>query len=140
MYADTIKYTGCFFDPQLLDRHLESCDRKQLRKTIANPHVTFSYRPREVPAMLFGQKVTVKATGYACDGENEALLVEFVNLPEILKVYTEEIAIPHITLSISESAKAVNSYKLDFKPIRPFTLDGVFGCMDEGGTVHTALL
>lgn len=137
MQTGTIKYTGCFFAPELLKRSLENCTRQKLAKEIANPHVTFVYRPEEVPAMLFGQRVTVRAIGYGCDGENEALQVEFADLPDCLKPYTGDIAIPHITLSIAGSAKAVNSRYLDFKPIVPFPLTGIFGGMDEAGTVHT---
>ncbi|MBQ3194773.1 MAG: hypothetical protein IJB59_14525 [Oscillospiraceae bacterium] len=139
MQTNTIKYIGCFFEPELLKRSLENYERQKLSKEISYPHVTFAYRPEEIPAMLFGQRVTVRAIGYSCNGENEALLVEFVNLPESLKAYTKNIAVPHITLSIAESAKAVNSYKLDFKPIAPFSLVGVFGGMDETGTVRTRL-
>lgn len=139
MQTSTIKYTGCFFAPESLKNSLENYTRQKLIKEIANPHVTFAYRPEEVPAMLFGQRVTIRAIGYGCDGENEALQVEFVNLPDGLKPYIGDTAIPHITLSLSETAKAVNSRCLDFKPIKPFLLVGVFGGMDEAGTVHTGL-
>ena len=137
MYPENIKYTGCFFELQLLQAHLERYDRNPLVCPISHPHVTFVYRPEEVPAMLFGQRVTVRAIGYGCDGENEALQVEFADLPDCLKPYTGDIAVPHITLSIAESAKAVNSRYLEFKPIVPFPLTGIFGGMDEAGTVHT---
>lgn len=137
MYPETIKYTGCFFEPEQLQEHLKSYTRQILSREILNPHVTFAYRPEKVPSALFGQTVTLRAIGYGCDGENEALLVEFVNLLDCLKPYAGDIEIPHITLSISESAKAVNSRYLDFKPIMSFSLIGVFGGMDEAGTVHT---
>lgn len=138
MYVDTMRYTGCFFDPKLLKKHLKNYDRYPLSRTITDPHVTFAYRPKKVPSELFGQTVTVRAIGYGSDGENEALLVEFENLPDPLQSYTEAIPVPHITLSISESGKAVNSCMLKFKPITPFVLAGVFGGMDMAGTVHTA--
>lgn len=137
MYPETIKYTGCFLGPELLQKCLKGYSRQTLSRKIANPHVTFAYHPETVPSELFGQTVTVRAIGYGCDGENEALLVEFDDLPEPLRLYAEAIAVPHITLSISESGKAVNSRMLNFNPITPFVLDGVFGGMDEAGTVHT---
>ena len=140
MYVDTIKYIGCFFNSEQLQGFLKGYTRQKLDREIVNPHVTFLYRPTDVPANLFGQKVTINVIGYCCNGENEALLAEFVNLPKSLKAYTKNIAIPHITLSIAESAKSVNSYKLDFTPITPFTLDGIFGGMDEAGTVHTGFV
>lgn len=139
MHIDTIKYIGGFLDPQLLEKQLENCDRYPLGRTITTPHVTFAYRPENVPYELFGLTVTVRAIGYGCDGENEVLLVEFENLPEPLQAYAEAISVPHITLSISEFGKAVNSYRLNFEPITPFVLEGIFGGMDEDGTVYTSL-
>lgn len=137
-----VLYTGCFFDyfelQAILDETL-SCPRKALSKTIPAPHITFSYRPDEIPWELIGEEVLVRATGYASDKENEALLVEFVYASKALKHLVKSISVPHITLSISPEGKAVNSSKLHFKPISPFTLSGTFGCMCENYEIIDSL-
>ena len=89
-----------------------------IKGTLANTdnkgglHVTLSYRPSEdIWAELkpyIGKEVEVKVVGYGNDGQNEGLLVEFDGIP----YYGAEKK--HITLSIAEGAKAVNTGFLDF--------------------------
>lgn len=134
---EEIRYIGCFFTPEDVEAAMLTQPRQRLYRTIAHPHVTFAYRPESVPAELFGLSVTVKAVGCGNDGENEALLVEFAELPPALKPLADEIPVPHITLSVSEDGQPVNSRYLDFRPIAPFFLTGVFGGMDEADGLHT---
>lgn len=134
---DTIKYVGCFLDFETLHQKIKSYKSERLYRSIVNPHITFSYRPQTVPTELFGISIKVKVVGYGCDGENEALLVEFVDLPETLANLANQITTPHITLSVSEHGRSVNSNNLVFEPITPFYLEGIFGAMDESGVVHT---
>lgn len=132
-----IEYVGCFFDPQQM-QHIPVADRSgPLYRSIAAPHVTFSYLPQEVPVALFGTPIAVKAVGYGCDGQNEAIKVEFVDLPQALRKLAAQIPVPHITLSVAELALPFNSRHLDFRPIEPFLLQGCFGGVDMDGTVHT---
>ena len=134
---ETILYIGCFLDFQELHRLLKSYDRQVLYRTITHPHITFSYRPEEIPWELFGTPMTIRCVGYACDGENEALQVEFEDLSPDLRKLADRIAVPHITLSVSANGRSVNSGKLHFQPIEPFVIKGFFGGMDESSNIHT---
>ncbi len=134
---ETILYIGCFLDFQELHRLLKSYDRQVLYRTITHPHITFSYRPEEIPWELFGTKIKVRCIGYACDGENEALQVAFTDLSPDLQQLADQIAVPHITLSVAQNGRSVNSGKLHFHPIDPFAIEGIFGGMDADGFVRT---
>lgn len=136
-FMEKIKYIGCFFDLAEVHSQIAQLGKERLYKTIENPHITFKYRPDSVPEELFGLPVRVKVIGYGRDEENEALLVEFSELPEALIPLTEEISVPHITLSIAADGKSVNSRALTFFPIKSFYLEGVFGGMEESGKKHT---
>lgn len=131
-----IKYIGCFFDYETVYQKARETEENRLYRCIKHPHVTFEYRPQYVPYELFGSEITVKVVGYGCDGENEAFLVEFEGLSGEICELAASIKIPHITLSVSKHGQSVNSYKLEFEPITPFTLTGIFGGMDEEGEVH----
>lgn len=132
---NTVKYIGCFFDPEELRKHLINLERKALSEAVSSPHVTFVYSPVYVPWNLLGEEITVKAVGYGNNGENEALKIEFLELPAGLKALAAEIAVPHITLSVSENGEAVNSRDLEFNPTEPFVLTGVFGAMGRDGKI-----
>lgn len=135
----TIEYIGCFFDVETVQQIPLSERRGPLFRTIRAPHVTFVYQPEEVPFSLFGTKVTVKVIGYGCDGTREALRVELVDLPQELMLLAADISVPHITLSVAEGGKPVESRFLTFDPIEPFFLEGVFGGMDIDGLLHLAV-
>lgn len=125
-----IKYIGCFFEFEGLQKQLESYPRTPLKRVVEHPHVTFAYKPQQVPKELFGTKVEFRVVGYGCNGQNEGLKVEFVDPPRELLPLIRAIPVPHITLSVAERGEAVNSSQLEFTPITPFTLTGVFGGMD----------
>lgn len=132
-----IKYIGCFFDYPALQASLERLPRQPLSRPVRAPHVTFAYRPHTIPTEAFGLPVTVMVTGYGCDGRNEALSVRFVGLPEILAPLAAQIPVPHITLSVCDTGKAVDSAHLTFAPVEPFLLTGLFGGMDEDDTLRS---
>ena len=132
----SITYIGCFFEWQDLNDGLHSYRRTPLFRAITHPHVTFAYKPTNVMRSCFGMPVTVRVIGYACDGENESLLVEFVQLPEPLTALAETIAVPHVTLSVSQDGEPVNSRYLTYQPSEPFLLTGVFGGMDHQHCLH----
>ena len=136
MCIHNIKYIGCFFDPGTLGKNLETIARTPLSQTILAPHVTFRYAPSVVPWDMLGREVTVVVTGYGNDGSNEALKVAFLELPPGLEALADEIEVPHITLSISDEGKAVNSRSLNYHPTARFCLTGVFGAMDQGENLH----
>lgn len=134
---NSFKYIGCFFDREQVMRLAEKQRPERLFRPIVYPHVTFAYRPAEVPTALFGRRVTLQVVGYACDGKNEAFAVAFDRLPPELMPLAGAIACPHITLSVAADAEPVDSGRLTFQPIAPFTLEGVFGGIDRAGRLHT---
>lgn len=103
----------------------------ELEKVIPNQHITFGFRT-EYPEYVHGQNVEVTIVGYGNDGKNEAFLVELPN--SIMDIYGGADR-PHITLSVSESGKPVDSWKLDFQPVPPRSIIGKFGYFDKKG-VH----
>ena len=129
-------YIGCFFDPAEIKRNAWNQERGRLHRVVRHPHVTFSYRPDEVPFDLFGSEVAVRVIGYGKNDENEAFLVELLEMPEGLLPLAETIRVPHITISVSERGKAVNSNKLKFPPVQPFIIKGIFGGEDQKGVLH----
>ena len=102
-----------------------------LYKVVPFQHVTFGFKT-EYPEEVRGKIADIKVVGYGNNGLNEAYLVE---LPEWTKQYYRGSSKPHVTLSTSIGAKPVDSWKLDFKKVKPFMLEGMFGYFDEEG-VH----
>ncbi len=132
-----IKYIGCFFEKELIEKSTELQKHERLFRIIENPHITFHYRPAIIPYELFGETVSVNVIGYGRNSENEAFEIEFTNLPESLTALAKRIKKPHITISVSKKGEAVNSGDLEFLPIPPFSIQGVFGGMTEDGIVCT---
>ena len=132
-----IEYIGCFFDRKTILEKAAQQYPDRLYRTIDCPHVTFAYRPDWIPYEAFGCPITVMVVSYGCDGENEAFGVELSDLPDVLQPLAQQIAVPHITISVSRTGKPVNSRYVPFAPIEPFVLRGVFGGMGMDGNVHT---
>lgn len=121
------RYVGCFFPQEDLSTYIRPLNCSPLAKLIACPHITFSYKPEFVDESLFGEKLIVRAVGYGNDGRNEGLKVELVSASPKLAEAFQNIAVPHITLSISNDAEPVNTRYLVFDAIEPFELTGVYG-------------
>ena len=132
-----IQYIGCFFDYELIQKLAKAQRESRLFRTITSPHVTIWYHPKTVPYDMLCSSITVECIGYGCDSENEAFEVNFKDYPEALHTLLEKVETPHITLSVSKNGKPVNSNKLVFQSITPFTIQGVFGAMGNDGFVHT---
>lgn len=130
-------YVGCFFDYDELKQKIEALGKKRLDKTIMNPHITFEYRPESVNTKLFGEKIRARIIAYGNNGENEGVKVEIYSDNPMLCEMASNIAVPHITLSISENGKAVNTRYLDFTPIEPFEIVGKYGGFTKDKTVVT---
>lgn len=121
------QYIGAFLNREALYEKEEIKGRKHLDRLIEAPHVTFQYLPKEVNENLFGESVCLKVTGYGKDEENEGLRVEIIaENPEIQEM-AKSIPLPHITLSISTTGKAVNTRFLEFADVAPFFLEATFG-------------
>ena len=97
---------------------------------MGNPHVTLSYMPNDAHEGLFGKTQRILVTGYANDGRNEGVSVEFVGEPTDADFagMAQGVAVPHITLSVSSDGKSVDTGSLDFEPLdEPFELTGTYG-------------
>ena len=70
--------------------------------------------------------------GYGNDGLNEGLLVDWKDGDAELRELFDQIKVPHITLSRGEYSESLNTRYLEFKPVEPFVIEGVFG-----GVVNT---
>ncbi len=126
--ANTIAYTGVFFDREsLYPLVAEKIGKQRLQQNIAYPHVTFRYMPQINCDEFFGEKVEFRIVGYGNNGLNEGLCIEWVSGPPELRQLFDEIIKPHITLSVSANSGAVKTRYLDFRPIEPFNITGVFG-------------
>lgn len=132
-----IEYIGCFFPREAVLEKAALHHKDRLYRSIANPHVTFVYQPDTIPYEAFGTPITVTVVSYGRDEENEAFGVVLGDLPEVLQLLADNIRVPHITISVSQSGKPVNSKYICYEPIEPFTLQGVFGGLDTNGNVCT---
>lgn len=110
---NNVLYFGLFFDflPSTLERDTE-------RK-----HITFQFKPTEVPSDIMFETFTVKIVGYGNNGKNEGFLVE---LPDELKPYYKGQDKVHITLSTQGDGKPVDTGNISFQMfITPFEIEGV---------------
>jgi hypothetical protein len=113
-------YTGVFFTASNIYAKITPA----LSKKIDNPHVTVRFRPESVDKRLFGAEVAASVVGYACDGRNEGWRVELHSDNVALQDMLDRIAVPHITLSVSEDGQPVDTAKLHFHAIKPFAIAG----------------
>lgn len=106
MCMNNVIYEGFFIDGNL---------NSKLAKNIDNKHVTTEFRPSVTHEYLYGEKVKLRIDAYGNDGENEGLFVNGIttdNLDVLLLFMNVET--PHITLSVSENGKPVNTSKIKF--------------------------
>lgn len=130
-------YTGVFFDlSELSNKFAAYVGENKLSHIIENPHVTFTFKPKDVRIELLGKPVRFRVIGYACDGRNQGLQVEVVSICGSLVQEYDSIKVPHITISVSSDGKPVDTGKLDFKPIpTPFELAGIYGVFTDNGVL-----
>ena len=139
---NNILYQAVFLNEESIQTLLKM-QAERLPKIPEHMHCTFKYMPSEreiedFSAILLGKTVTLKVIGYGYNGTNSGFEVELE--PELESVYSnshtvEEQAIPsierttpHITVSMSEDGRAVDTGMLDFKPIEaPFEVTGTGG-------------
>ena len=125
-------YTGCFVDAAALLARAPAMGPDRLGRLIRHPHVTFAYRPESVDEGLFGTPVTLRVTGYGCDGKNEGFRVEVLTDCAPLAQQAAAIEVPHITLSVGVEEQAVNTRWLVFAPVEPFEIESVYGGYLDG--------
>lgn len=111
----------------------------KLSKKIDCPHMTVKFVARTGEAFhpeLYGSSVDLVVTGYACDGKNEGLLVDpWADDPHMQRL-CGEITVPHVTLSVADSGKPVDTAKLDFMPVaseKEIVLRGTYGAYTKNG-------
>ena len=128
-------YTGVFFDAaELSEKFDKYVGKETLSNIIKNPHVTFTFRPSSVDTCLLGKPVCFNVTGYACDGKNQGLSVEVSLIHAGLSSEYQTIKHPHITISVSEDGKPVDTGKLCFTPLsESFEIVGKYGVFTDTG-------
>lgn len=120
-------YIGCFVDKGELDETISYIPRNKLPKEIEDTHITFMYKPRRVDESLFGTPIKVTIIKYGCDKDNEGLLVKLSSEDPRINEMISHIPKPHITLSVSDTGRAVNTRYLDFTDIPETCITGRFG-------------
>lgn len=118
-------YEGVFFDFKSLKDAL-GIKNYELAREIKDPHVTFKFRPSKPAGHLYGEKVRFKVIGYACDGKNEGVAVKLISSSKEIEELYENIAVPHITLSVSRDGKPVDTGRLTFHPYEGPEIEGTF--------------
>ena len=130
-------YTGVFFDYNELQALVDKITQTRLFRSINNPHVTFAFRPSRINPALLGQKAEFEIIGYACDGKNQGLQVT-MRVSGSTELYQEFRLIenPHITVSVSEDGKPVDTGKMTFiRTLEPLTITGRYGGFVDGKVV-----
>ena len=128
-------YTGVFFDlSELSNKFAAYIGEEKLSHIIDNPHVTFTFKPNGIKADLLGESVRFRVVGYACDGKNQGLKVDVVSMPSSLESEYNTIKTPHITISVSEDGRPVDTGRLDFEKVEiPFEIVGKYGVFTNDG-------
>ena len=88
----------------------------KLAKDIEFKHITTEFRPTKTHEHLYGTMATFAITGYANDSINEGCSVTLKSCDndELVDLFNN-ISVPHITLSVSNEGKPVNTKNLNFK-------------------------
>ena len=141
---DQIIYTGLFVDPQkIYEMFPPKLDHK-----IRDPHVTAAFRPDDTKVLLdsLEDDAKINIIAYGNDGKNEGLLVD-VEADEAIKNILDNVIEPdkngelkhvptHITLSIADGAKAVDTRNLDFQKLeQPVSITGSYKLFSKKGTL-----
>ena len=109
-----------------------------LSKDIENKHVTTEFRPKVTHEELYGSKVILHVSKYGNNGENEGLYVDSIETDnDAIRNLFDNVAVPHITLSVSDSGKPVNTSKINFDKTWNGIdkISGTFGCFTDSGEV-----
>ena len=137
---EKVIYQGFFVDPES-ENELEKIegDRK-LQQDVPDKHITFRFMPKEkdlLPPQILGQEYKLRIMGYGNDGKNSGFSVE---LPEGLREFYKGAEQVHITTSLAEGAKAVDTGKLEFKKLEtPIAITGKMGYFIDGKVKNNPL-
>ena len=128
-------YNGIFFDKDIVQKLVCDLNLPTLEKPIESPHVTFNFKKEDFPDTIIGASAEVKIIGLGHNDENVGLLVD---IPESLKELYNGNPNIHITTSISNTGKAINTGYLDFMMLsdsEQITLEGKLGYMDKSSSL-----
>ena len=128
-------YVGCFVKHQDFYTAIKEIRKNPLENDIENPHITFTYKPIDVNQSLFGKPIQIVIVGYGNDGENEGLRVQLHSSNSLLQAMIEQLDVPHITISVGNEGKPVNTKKLLFEEIEPIEMIGKYGGFTKWGKV-----
>lgn len=125
-----IIYVGIFFAKEEIKKIKKKNYGTPLENDIKNKHVTIAFKPTEFDTSLFGEIVEVTIVGYGNNGKNEGVKVEIKSDNKILK----SVNVPHITLSVGNGGKPVDTGKLLFEDVSDkVTLKGKIGYFSPEG-------
>lgn len=101
----------------------------ELANQIDHQHVTFGFKVTPPEGIDWNAEFPITLTGYGNDGINEGYSCEF---PEELDFAYDASPTPHVTVSVSDDGKPVDTRDLDFDPIDPIVVYGKFGYFRRG--------
>ena len=129
------KYVGCFINHADLHSAISGVRQNPLKNDIQDPHITFVYMPKKVDRSLFGKQIGISIVGYGNNGINEGLLVHLQSDDPKVQAMIEEIEVPHITISVGDDGKPINTKFLRFESIEPIEMTGKYGGYTKRGKV-----
>lgn len=107
-----------------------------LEHQVEKQHVTTAFRPETAHAALYGQKATFRVVGYGNNGINEGFLVKLESCDsDTLRNLISKVKVPHITLSVSDGGRPVDTARLTFESVDGPLVETVFGGFMEGGEI-----
>lgn len=129
-----LKYEAIFLDKDSI-KLIQNLETNKLERVNDEIHLTLKYKPNdnEIFNEIVGKEFELYLIGYGNDGENAGFEVE---LSEELKPYyinydeddNSKIKIPHITSSLADNAKAMNTKNLVFNKLpKKYKIKGTFG-------------
>lgn len=129
-------YNGLFID----STNFANC-KSTLAKKIEFPHCTLQFNGKYTTAFnihkdLHKEPAMLECFAYGNDGTNEGYLCRVITENTTLKTLCDAVKILHITTSVSLTGKPVNTAKIDFKLIEPFTISATYGVYWSDGRVR----
>ena len=127
-----VDYEGLFIDSEELEKLFKN-EGTFLGNRNDLPHITFLYKPdgKHLIEDVIGKSITCYLTAYGCDGDNSAFQVSLPDDYNDLYLNKDEngdVIEPHITVSLSDNGKAINSRYLTYVKLKePITIKGTFG-------------
>jgi len=113
---------------------------ERLAKVIEHPHVTTRFKPIYTMNSLYGTPCDIIITAHGCNGKNEGFKVHVVSDDEAINRMVGQVEHPHITISVSEDGKPVDTAKLvSSRKMRRckevVKVKGVFGAFTPEGVI-----